>query len=317
MTRLPGFASAARLLTSRRFVILSYHGVVERPLRPSNVCHLPASIFEEQIRYVAQHYTPMHLDELLDRLDRGDEVPPRTACVTFDDGFRTVSTTAFPILSRYRVPATVFLVTSTLDTRQPAWPDRLFHGFSLTTRSAISFDGVQYDLDDERARASACRAVCGALKAMPQHACDASVEALAQQLGVGPVPPESPFATLDWDEVRGLAETGLIRFGSHTHSHPILSRCTPAVQRRELEMSRDILRARGLSAQLFAYPNGEPDDFTAETRRLLGELGYRCGLTTIHGLNGRDEDTFGLRRVHVDAGTVGTRFAALLTGFSD
>ena len=33
------------------------------------------------------------------------------------------------------------------------------------------------------------------------------------------------LATLDWNEIEPMSRSGLIEFGSHTHTHPILSRC--------------------------------------------------------------------------------------------
>lgn len=245
-TRLPGYLWAARLLTASRCPILNYHGVTDRPLRTFNWCHVPARAFEWQMRYLAEHYTVIHLSEVLDRLSRGESLPRRSACVTFDDGFRTVATTAFAILHRYQIPSTVFLVTSIVGTRQPAWPDRLFHWLSESKRSVVTFRGTQYRLTCEDGRAGTYRTLCDQLKNMRHDDCERLLGNLEEQLDVGPVPDESPLATLDWDEVHQLARTGLIEFGSHTHTHPILSRCALDVQRRELQVSRDILHDRGL-----------------------------------------------------------------------
>ena len=111
-----------------------------------------------------------------------------------------------------------------------------------------------------------------------------------------------------------MAATGLIRFGSHTHTHPILSRCDAEAQRRELKLSRDILRERGLSWRLFAYPNGTAADFTAETKSLLQELEYNCGLATIPGLNNAPCDLFEVRRLNVEADTTLRQFELRMVG---
>jgi peptidoglycan/xylan/chitin deacetylase (PgdA/CDA1 family) len=137
---------------------------------------------------------------------------------------------------------------------------------------------------------------------------------LAELLGSPEVSPDHPVASMDWDEVEALARTGLVHFGSHTHTHPILSRCSLEEQRHELARSRDVLRARGLSADLFAYPNGLATDFTPQTQGLLRELGYRCAVTMVPGLNRADTDPFALRRIGVGDGVSSRQFALRLAG---
>ena len=293
---------------------MMYHGVTERPPAVFNWCQLVADEFARQIDFLTDHYTILHLDEIIERLHRGRPLPPRTACVTFDDGFRNVATTAFPILQRRQVPATVFLVTGLVGTRQPAWPDLLYYRVAHTIRDAVRFKGVEYRLDSDGDRAAAYREMVEQLKSMGLAEREDHLARLAESLGDLRVPPEAEVATLDWSEVDVLARTGLVRFGSHTHTHPILSRCQPEVQREELETSRDVLRERGLSAELFAYPNGSPADFTADTQVLLREAGYRCGLSTIPGINRPDADLYALQRVNVGSDTLGRQFALRMTG---
>jgi peptidoglycan/xylan/chitin deacetylase (PgdA/CDA1 family) len=114
--------------------------------------------------------------------------------------------------------------------------------------------------------------------------------------------------------VDALRATGLVEFGSHTHTHPILSRCSLARQEHELRASRDVLRERLGRADLFAYPNGSRADFTSATQDLLRRLGYRCGVTTIPGLNRRGRDLYELRRVHVGADTSFATFEVRMLG---
>jgi peptidoglycan/xylan/chitin deacetylase (PgdA/CDA1 family) len=168
-------------------------------------------------------------------------------------------------------------VTSLVGTRQPAWPDRLYWSVACSTRDAVKSNGVEYRLGSNDDRATVYRSLVQQIKKMGLAEREDRLAGLAEALGNFHVHPEAVVATLDWSEVDALARTGLVRFGSHTHTHPILSRCPVDAQRKELEMSSDVLRERGLSA----YPNGSPADFTADTQRLLREMGYRCGLATI------------------------------------
>ena len=63
-------------------------------------------------------YRPLPLRELLACHRELRKVPPKTFAVTFDDGYENVYRNAFPILCEYRIPATIFLSTGYLDSRQ-------------------------------------------------------------------------------------------------------------------------------------------------------------------------------------------------------
>jgi peptidoglycan/xylan/chitin deacetylase (PgdA/CDA1 family) len=91
--------------------ILCYHAI--DPNWPSPLAVRPND-FTEHLRWLAAHRRVLPLDELVDRLDRRFRPPPRTAALTFDDGFATVYEFAFPLLRAMRQPATVFVVTDTL-----------------------------------------------------------------------------------------------------------------------------------------------------------------------------------------------------------
>src|SRR5437016_1514259 len=103
--RFPAGRRLARRVRSRRLAILMYHGVTAEPLPVFNWCQLHAAEFEKQVGLLSCEYQVLPLTEVVDRLGRRAPLPDRTACLTFDDGFRNVFTTAYPILKRYQVPA--------------------------------------------------------------------------------------------------------------------------------------------------------------------------------------------------------------------
>lgn len=85
-----------------------YHALSADP----SAISIPPSTFEWQMRWLHEHrYTVMSLRELVRRLRAGEHPPGPTAVLTFDDGLSSVYTTAFPVLARYRFPATVFIVS--------------------------------------------------------------------------------------------------------------------------------------------------------------------------------------------------------------
>ena len=54
--------------------------------------------------------------------------------------------------------------------------------------------------------------------------------------------------------------------------------------------------ALGRPVKAFAYPNGRPEDYTNEVKRLVQQAGFTCAVTTRHGLNTAAADRYELRR---------------------
>lgn len=311
--KLPGYTRTLRRFRSRSLAIVMYHGVDREPMKAPHWCHLDAARFEAHLEFLCREYTITSIREAVEGLSGRAPLPERCVVLTFDDGLRDVYTTVFPMLRRLGAPATVFVVTGLVDSRQPTWLDRLYLALVETPRTSVRWDGEAWPLTTSRERGLAYSALGQRFKSMPNADREARVERFIDELGRPPeVPIDSPLATMGWDEIEELSRSGLITFGSHTVTHPILSRCDSETQRRELQASRDVLRERLGGADYFAYPNGGRADFTGETKRLLAELGYRCGLATVPGLNQVGCDLFELRRVAVGSETTLRDFELLM-----
>ena len=87
----------------------------------------------------------------------------------------------------------------------------------------------------------------------------------------------APFRLLDWSKVREMAGRG-IDFGSHTCTHPLLTRISPSQRRDEIVRSRfDLEQRLGREVTSFCYPQGDLDE---DAMRIVEEAGYRCAVVT-------------------------------------
>jgi peptidoglycan/xylan/chitin deacetylase (PgdA/CDA1 family) len=97
---------------SQRLLILCYHGVSlndEHCWSPE--LYLPRTLFERRLLAIRNGgYNFLPLNEALRRLYSGD-LPPRSVCMTFDDGFHDFRAVAYPLLQTYDIPATVYLTS--------------------------------------------------------------------------------------------------------------------------------------------------------------------------------------------------------------
>lgn len=88
--------------------ILMYHRIHPDPSTDTPAIH--PTLFERQISHLAKRFRPLPLKELVETLEQGRRIPSGTVVVTFDDGTEDNFTEAFPVLKRYEVPATIFLI---------------------------------------------------------------------------------------------------------------------------------------------------------------------------------------------------------------
>ncbi|NLF24074.1 MAG: polysaccharide deacetylase family protein, partial [Deltaproteobacteria bacterium] len=109
--------------------ILMYHRISAKPaaqFHPNNFLEVDTATFEKQLCFLKEHCLCLPLGEIVDRLSRGT-LPPGTAAITFDDGYRDNLELALPLLSKYQLPATIYATTNFLDGSASPWWHELEH----------------------------------------------------------------------------------------------------------------------------------------------------------------------------------------------
>ncbi len=94
-----------------RLPILAFHSVGDTPL-PEGLAHLTASpeLFERCMQWLArQGYTSLTLGEVHAWLAGDKDIPPKSLCLLFDDGYLDNWCFAHPILAKYDLTATVLI----------------------------------------------------------------------------------------------------------------------------------------------------------------------------------------------------------------
>lgn len=265
-----GLAAMARSQLAGQGAVLVFHGL-RADGQPSGVLdeglHLPVSVFRELCQHLAARYQVMPLGEMAAQLAADEPLPPKAVAITFDDGFASNCELGFPVLKELGLPATIFLATGFLDGTAPLW----FQQVDLAVKAGAPLPGASLG------------ETLAAWKKLPNAVMRERVEALVAS---APQPLSQPAVTrpMTWDQVRTMQASGLIEFGGHTHTHPILSRCSVEQQKREITTCRDrIQQELGAAPRLFAFPNGGEGDYTEETLALLQQAGFESAWTMISG----------------------------------
>ncbi|MBI5577873.1 MAG: polysaccharide deacetylase family protein [Deltaproteobacteria bacterium] len=93
----------------QRRVVLTYHRVRDDSL-DSHISVTPKT-FDRQLRYLTQRFTLTSVNALLAPPDQVENGRKSFVALTFDDGYLDNFEQAFPLLKKYAVPATIFLVS--------------------------------------------------------------------------------------------------------------------------------------------------------------------------------------------------------------
>ena len=98
-----------------KVLVLNYHMVnsmfISLAIEPED--------FDWQMKYLVDHgYHSISIDELYAFMEGQGSLPDRPVLITFDDGYVDNYTNAYPILKKYNLKATIFIVTGFVSKRK-------------------------------------------------------------------------------------------------------------------------------------------------------------------------------------------------------
>ncbi len=100
--------------------ILAYHGIEPDP---KNDLAVSCDNFERQMRYLKENFHVLNLSSAYDLFLDGKGIHDDIIVLTFDDGYSNFWEFAYPILFKYRLPATIFVIADRLQSGGPRFMD--------------------------------------------------------------------------------------------------------------------------------------------------------------------------------------------------
>jgi len=253
-------------------------------------------VFEDRVAYLAQHYTPVTLDQVLET-ERGIHLPERAILVTFDDAYGSVARSAAPVLVRYDIPAVFFV--------NPAY----VNGDSLSLDNLLCFTINTVGLDAINLAAqkivpgnSNFKDLADVIQNFTSHLGSEHIAglraAILEQLDRNPEEEaRNTKLHVTTDELRILCNLGF-EIGNHTLSHVWCRNLHQADYDTELLGSRDeLVRMTGHPVRTFSVPYGGSVDLTTGVKSYLLNSGHHA-LFLVEGLlNGPHQTLDRLDRV--------------------
>jgi peptidoglycan/xylan/chitin deacetylase (PgdA/CDA1 family) len=99
---------------SRELLVLAFHKIGAPPPGSSNTWfYIPAPVFEGYLKWLRDSsWRVIDADTFVASLTDPESLPPRSALLTFDDGYSSMRHTAVPFLCEYGFPSVLFVPTS-------------------------------------------------------------------------------------------------------------------------------------------------------------------------------------------------------------
>jgi peptidoglycan/xylan/chitin deacetylase (PgdA/CDA1 family) len=255
--------------------------------------------FAEQLDEIARHFRPSSLTSLVAGI-RNRPLVHGSVVVTFDDGYADNFVEARPLLERHDVPAALFVVSGYVGSGRRFWWDELeeivFGAHVLpTSLELLAGSGEEpRHLPSGTERRALYRRFREQLGSLEERDRDELLDRLR-----GDVPRDRVDAgeTLSVEQLRTLAEGGLIEIGAHTVSHPRLPALPPSRQLEEIrESARQLEAMIGRPVRLFSYPFGEHDRASVRSAKAAQ---VACACTTRAGSVRASTDCYRLPRLTV------------------
>ncbi len=305
------FSNSASLILSRylhktffhnHLVITGYHSVLPSPFNFRDWCVIDLALFRKQLLYLRKHFDLLPFSEAVEKCLQG-KLNKTAAVITFDDGYQNNYDIAFPLLKELNIPATIFLTTGFINTAKTHWSCRINETLAKTKYKEISWKKCTYRLDTAKDKTVASLSIRNDLKQLTHRKIESEVKQVIEILGEKPTlytDKHSPFRMLDIQSIKKMQQSGLITFGAHTHSHPILNLLNRTDQFKQISRSlKNVEEFTGERCKIFSYPNGRKEDYSKETVELLKQCGVKLAVTTIDAHNHRSTPPLELRRIVV------------------
>ncbi len=231
-----------------------------------------------------------------------------SVAVTFDDGSESVYTVAYPLLAKYDVPATVFLVSGWIETGCMSWWQLLCElvekaDLNDATSAQIRdvFGPSVPNLPDTNERDISIRrrfalGVAASLRTMPDRERTDKLDRLQELLFPrGDFVPEDS-RVLTWQQIAEMASKR-IDFESHSQTHVNIPTADLSTVEEEIRQSKaEIEQHTQREVTGFAYPYGKDLASYVAVEPVLRKHGFTYACNACRGSNSAGSNLYSLYR---------------------
>ena len=269
--------------------ILLFHRVY--PKRDPLWDPMDPKLFDKVLNYVSKKYTVLSLSEIT----AGSEIRSKKpiAAITFDDGYRDFIEYSLPILTKYKFPSSMYVVTNCIDENIPTWTYVVDHYFFHTRTLEIEdfpFEGLPEKYLITKWNSKIKRLDFGrSLKQFMKTISNDKRKLMLKHIIENFNDVNSPEGMMmNWNEIKNILSES-VEVGSHTVNHPPLATLENEneIKSELYESGERIKLMTGKFPDVISYPVGSYDH---RVMRIAKETGYRFGLAVNHKIYKPERD---------------------------
>ncbi len=232
--------------------------------------------FEDLLIYLKKNFDIVSVKDMF----TPSKSKKRRIAISFDDGYLNNYTVAFPLLKKYQLPATFYIVTESFEIADYClWPE-IFDALKIGDQmSHIVFNREEFHFEQGHfLHAKTRTSISDYVKNMGaerQEAFEQFIHTYGIKQRLKKIDPELR-AFCSEEQIREMSQSPLVEIGSHTHRHYNLSRINPGLVEEELTKSKRILEhIIGKPVVSIGYPDG---DYSETVKNISEKAGYRYQL---------------------------------------
>jgi len=254
---------------------------------------LPRHRFEQQLRWLLTHRQIVPLSKYLELREHERGLRSNLVALTFDDGLRSTFERVYPLLRRWKVPATLFISTAHLQPGRLLWFSYLNALCFERIYARICLRGISFSFRSDIERKMARRSL--GVMARSSRNPKAFIEELAAAYPL-PAAIATEYEGMSARQLTLLGGSDFLEGGAHTVNHPYLDQLSNEEQEKEIVVSKEQLaELTGKRVRYFAYPGG---GYNKDTLQLLKAAGFEAAFATHEQRIGADNQ-FEIVRVGV------------------
>ncbi len=292
-----------------KVIVLAYHRIFDYNdddcLFDKELISATCEDFDWQIRYIKKNYNVISLDEFSDIVNNNAKIKKKSVLITFDDGFSDNYYNAFPVLKKHVTPATFFISTDYINQKCLFWFDKVAYIIKATSHCEVCFSWLDEKVSispDLNGRDELIKQVLSKLKQVDNDDRLVLINEIQEKLGFNDsVETVSSNYPMTWENVIEMNNNGM-SFGSHSVTHPILSKVSNSELHDELFDSKAIIEKKlNTHCESLAYPSGKEGTFSLVVQDMAKSMGYKLGFAYMQGVNYRSTmNSFSIKRLCVE-----------------
>ena len=259
-------------------LILMFHQVNDNKSKFYSA--MPIKTFEILCEFIKKHYDVIFFSDISTRINSKNKKP--AAIITFDDGHRDIIENAFPILSNMRLKFNVNIDTEILETLKL---QDFLKVYEILNYSQIDsyfnpkFMNEPIVINKEKPIITEMKFT----EILSNLSTEKRKEFIDDMTQITNMKDHAFSKVLSPKDLKILNESALVEFGSHSHTHPTLTKVSREKLDFELSHSKEILEdIFKKKVEILAYPNGIFDETVEQAAK---KAGYKYLLITNHTIN--------------------------------